>query len=144
MLEKVSLGVLVGIMVAGCMLDLPEHADGFNEGAMVSVSAALTANDIVGRYETNWGPLTLSVPAGGAGIVGYYGEPSDVFRDAGHLAQGRLAGTIVRDRLEYYWQGDESGKSGHGYFTRTEKGLAGRFGYGDDDRNGGEWSGSKM
>ncbi|MCP4716162.1 MAG: hypothetical protein GY868_13680, partial [Deltaproteobacteria bacterium] len=57
---------------------------------------------------------------------------------------GKLTGTINGKRLDYSWI-QTDGKTGKGYFVISDDGKAidGRYGYGGDNSDGGEWKGTK-
>ena len=106
------------------------------------MASPLFVDELLGAYDSDWGPLTLSRAEGGTGLVGYYGRPSDPSR----MGQGRLAGSVVGHRFIYVWAGDESGDQGRGYFERDEagSGLTGRWGYGQSDADGGTWHARRL
>ena len=57
---------------------------------------------------------------------------------------GKLDGTITDNRLDYSWT-QEDGKKGKGYFIVSTDGqkIEGKYGYGDNSTNGGNWSGTR-
>lgn len=128
-------------VTSACTVGLPGTTDSVDAGTMHPLAQALGRDELVGQYDTNWGPLTLSVADNGTGLVGYYGTPSEPSR----FGEGRLAGTVSGARFTYIWVGDDSGKRGRGYFERGEAGRAitGTWGYGDSDTDGGSWAGTR-
>lgn len=126
----------IALLATGCMLDLPDAPDppvapNASTGAGGASVALVSPSEFVGRFETNWGVLTISLANDGKGLVGYYGDPH----------QGRLAGAISGKRFAFFWKGDDSQTEGHGFFERTSNGLLGRWGYGSDESGVGTWCG---
>jgi hypothetical protein len=123
------------VICVGCTLDLPDRADPPPAASADAGRLPLAAPELVGRYQSNFGFMTLSLaPDVPGGVVGYYGEPVD----------GRLAGNVIDGRFTFVWEGNR-GTGGRGFFERSPDGsITGLWGYGQSDTNGGNWVASRI
>ena len=89
------------------------------------------SKDLSGTWKTN--VVDLHLAQSGNTVNGTYDYEG-----------GKLEGTIAGNRLDYTWT-QTNGKKGRGYFIISDdwKSISGKYGYNDDDSNGGEWKGTK-
>ena len=81
-----------------------------------------------GKWDTNFQEMTLHQQGNRVwGVVNYH--------------EGSLDGTADGDVLRFKWSQRENHQHGRGYFRMSPDGqhLEGRFGYEDNDDNGGRW-----
>jgi hypothetical protein len=95
--------------------------------------AVAQAPSFTGRYNTNWGEVTLS--QAGDSVTGSY---------SGKFT-GAVTGTVSGGKLHFEWK-QTNGESGRGVFGLGLDGraLTGTWGSNASETDGGDWSGTRQ
>jgi hypothetical protein len=90
-----------------------------------------SAEPFTGSWQTNI--VDLHLTQSGKTVTGTYDYKG-----------GSLTGSVTGNRLDYSWT-QTDGKTGTGYFIVSDNGssIDGCYGYGEDNKNGGHWTGTR-
>ena len=119
--------VATGIILALCITS----GVGCTSQAEKDKTVPKVSKDLSGTWKSN--VVDLHLMQSGSAVTGTYDYEG-----------GKLKGTITGNRLDYAWN-QTNGKKGRGYFIISDdwQSMSGRYGYNDDDSDGGEWIGTR-
>ena len=119
--------VVTGIMLALCIT----IGVGCSSQVEKDKATPKISKDLSGTWKSN--VVDLHLTQSGTTVTGTYDYEG-----------GKLGGTITGNRLDYTWT-QTNGKKGRGYFIIADdwKSMSGRYGYNDDNSDGGEWIGTR-